>query len=353
MFEEDSYEAVLNRMLGQIPDDYDKRPSSPIYNALAPAAMEVADMYVAMNLLFNECFGDTASYHYLAKRAAERGIFPEEAQKAVLRGEFVPESMEIPLGERFNLNDLNYVVQSKMEDGAYRVQCETAGAIGNQQLGEMTPIGDVPGLEAARITEVLIPGEEEEDVEVFRNRYFASFRSQAFGGNKAQYLEEAKRIPGVGGVKVHPAWNGGGTVKLVITDSRHGAPSNTLVGEVQNYFDPGRQGTGDGMAPIGHTVTVVGVEPTEITVSLAVVYTSGADAPTVLKRIGDAIREYFLFLSGEWENSQQIVVRASRIEALVLDVDGVLDVGGTKLNGVRGNMELDGGSIPILKAVEA
>lgn len=42
------------------------------------------------------------------------------------------------------------------------------GIIGNQYLGQMIPIEYIDGLETATLTEILIPGEDEEDTEVLR-----------------------------------------------------------------------------------------------------------------------------------------------------------------------------------------
>lgn len=44
----------------------------------------------------------------------------------------------------------------------------------------------------------MIPGEDEEDTEVFRQRYMDSLNAQAFGGNRADYLEKVNAIPGRG-----------------------------------------------------------------------------------------------------------------------------------------------------------
>ena len=56
--------------------------------------------------------------------------------------------------------------------------------------------------------QVLVPGEDEEDTELFRQRYLNSLNAQAFGGNQIDYIEKVNAIPGVGGVKVYRAWNG-------------------------------------------------------------------------------------------------------------------------------------------------
>ncbi len=110
------------------------------------------------------------------------------------------------------------------------------------------------------ITEILIPGEDEESTEDFRKRYFLSVQTEAFGGNVIDYKYKTKSIDGVGGVKVYPVWNGGGTVKLVIQNSLFQQPSLTLIDQVQTIIDPiQNSGTGLGIAPIGHVVTVAGV----------------------------------------------------------------------------------------------
>ena len=44
----------------------------------------------------------------------------------------------------------------------------------------MVPIEYIRGLQTAELTEILIPGEEEEETESLRQRYFASFDETAF-----------------------------------------------------------------------------------------------------------------------------------------------------------------------------
>ena len=41
MYEEVTYESILERMLEKVPDNMDKREGSIIYDALAPAAVEL------------------------------------------------------------------------------------------------------------------------------------------------------------------------------------------------------------------------------------------------------------------------------------------------------------------------
>ena len=49
MWEEMTYENILNDMLERIPNDIDKRPGSIIYDALAPCAYHLAQTYFQLN----------------------------------------------------------------------------------------------------------------------------------------------------------------------------------------------------------------------------------------------------------------------------------------------------------------
>lgn len=348
--EEYSYSTVLARMLARVDNKHDKRESSVIYNTLAPAALEFANAYVALQQIENEGFADTANYYFLKLRAAERGLTPLEATPAAVKGRF---DTEIETGARFTgLNTaLNYVVsefiESKNEDDKtyyyYRCTCEDAGEAGNEYLGGIIPLDvDIEGLGTAELTEILVHGENAESLEDFRQRYFDSINNQAFGGNAAQYKEWVNSLPDVGGCKVYPAWNGGGTVKIVFTDSAHETPSDDLVSSVQEEIDPtGEQGQGVGMAPIGHKVTVEGAETENITVKTSITYEEGYSWSNISAAFNDVIDIYLNELNADWENNERIIVRVSQIESRLLDLEGVLDVNGTTINGNSSNYSAD------------
>ena len=348
MFENMTYDYLLQRMLDTIPDTIDKREGSIIYDALAPAATELESMYIALDMVINEGYADTASYEYLAKRCAERGILPTDATNAVLKGVFTPSMIEIPTGTRFSLNDLNYVISEKVLDGTYKLSCETEGTDGNKYFGDLVPIDFVDGLEKGTLTELLIPGEEVEDEESLRNRYFSSFSSQAFGGNQADYKEKINAMNGVGGVKVLPIWNGGGTVKIIIINTNYEKPSSELIEEIQNAVDPvGHNGEGAGIAPVGHIVTVEGIETSIVHIAATITYQDDWNFEASKEYIEQAIDNYFLELAKEWEDSESIIIRISQLETRILNCSGVVDITGTKINGIEQNLTLDFNSIPI------
>jgi len=349
VYEAITYEIILQRMIDRVlvvNPNIDTREGSIIYNALAPAAVELQNMYIQLDTILNETFADTASRDYLIKRAAERGIVVEEATKTILEGTF---NIDVPIGSRFSLDDLNYVTKERVSAGVFKLECETAGEIGNQTLGTLIPIDYIDGLTSAELTAVLIPGEDEEDTEVLRSRYFISLDTQAFGGNIADYKEKVNAINGVGGVKVYPTPNNvGGTVKLVIIDSTFGVPSSTLLNNVQTIIDPiQNQGNGDGLAPIGHVVTVAGVTTTTVDIATTITYQDGWVWADIEPYVQAAIDAYFLELSEAWANETNLIVRISQIETRLLNVTGILDIANTTINTLAQNLALGADNIPV------
>ena len=348
MYEDITYELILQRMIDRVlaqNPNIDTREGSIIYNALAPAAVELQNMYIQLDTILNESFADTQTRDYLIKRCAERGIIPEPATKAILKGEF---NIDVPIGSRFSLDILNYRVIEKISNGIFKLECETPGTEGNQQFGTLIPIDYIEGLTSAELTELLIPGEDEEDTESLRQRYFNSLESQSFGGNIADYKEKTKQLPGVGGVKVYPVWNGGGTVKLVIIDSTYNVPSSTLIDAVQTAVDPiQNQGKGVGFAPIGHVVTVEGVSATTINISTNITYQEGWTWADIEPYVHKAIDDYFFELASSWENENNLIVRISQIETRILNIAGVVDIENTTINGQAQNFVLGADNIPV------
>lgn len=345
MYEHMTFESILQRMLDRVPDTIDKREGSIIYDALAPAAIELQLAYIEMDVLLNETFADTASRDYLIKRVAERGITPTEATRAIVKGEF---NIDVPLDARFSLDDLNYVATEKISSGVFKLQCETAGAVANSYLGALVPIDYIAGLQTAELTEILIPGENEEETEAFRARYFNSFDRIAFGGNRADYIEKVNKIQGVGGVKVYRAWQGGGTVKLVIINSEWQAPTIEMINAIQTAIDPTiNSGEGIGIAPIDHVVTVVGVTNQVINIETTITYQEGWNFAECQPYIEATIDAYFLDLSKTWADADNLIVRISQIETRLLGVAGVLDIQDTKINGAQINFVVDADSIPV------
>lgn len=304
MYEDITFDSLMKRMLARVPSDIDKREGSVIWDALAPAAIETKLLYIMADYFTKNTFGDTADREYLIERAKERNIIPKAATYAKCKAVFTPSAIDIPIGTRFSYDDVNYAITEKVSDGVYFLSCETAGTVGNKPTGALIPIDYVAGLQTATLAEVTVPGENEEETETFRQRYLASFNSQAYGGNIADYREKVNKIQGVGGVKVYPVWKGGGSVRITFMTSEFKPPTAEFIDQVQTLVDPvANSGQGVGIAPIGHSVTVQGTTNSNISIGLHLTFSNGT-YDNYKSVIEAAIDKYFLELNQNWQDTQ-------------------------------------------------
>lgn len=347
-------EAILERMLNRVPDGLDKREGSVIYDALAPAAAELAQLYAELELNEGLSFADTATGEYLTRITAQFGVNRRQATFAKRKGLFYGANdapLTVPVGSRYAFDRIGYVVTSELAppgSGAYELQCEVAGQAGNRHYGELLPLQVVNGLVRAVLDEVLSPGEDEEDDEALRARYYAAVNEPAFGGNAAQYKSMINAMDGVGAVKIYPVWQGGGTVRAAIIASDWGEPSAQLVAAVQEAVDPPEySGKGIGMAPIGHEVTIAGVQGVPVDIATTLTLASGMTPGQVQAAVEEAVEAYLLEIRKAWSEQPQLIVRVAQIDARILTVEGVVDVNGTLLNGAEANLTLGPDDIPL------
>ena len=355
MFEDMTFEAILDRLLAGAANRFpelDIREGSLIYSALAPAAVELNNLYLALHTTLEMSFADTASRSFLIRRAAERGIVPHPATRAVIEAEFTPGDLPVPIGTRFRGGTMLFSVSGMSGAGFPMLTAETAGRAGNLSGGDLTPIAFVPGLRTARIRALLVPGQDEEDTESLRRRYMESYRMQAFGGNVADYHRMVLSIDGVGGVRIVPTHQGPGTVAVWILGADYAPPSSALIAAVQEILDPlERSGDGWGLVPIGHRVTVMGAAFVQVVVSARLTLRSGENRELVLAAVREAVEQYFLELRMSWSQDAPLTVRLSQILMRILDVPGVVDVSNAGLNGQTGNLHLGELHVPRLNSL--
>lgn len=258
----------------------------------------------------------------------------------------------------------------------------------------MIPMGYIMGLQTAELTEILIPGEDEEETEALRKRYFDSFDESSFGGNRADYLEKTNAVPGVGATKVARIWNAdispadmipkesvetwyndikgrladdvrywldsvfhagkekklttGGTVLLTIISSEFGPASDALVQTVQTTIDPEvNAGEGYGLAPIGHVVKVRSAVARKISVRTALTFEQGYGWDNLQPLLEEAVSSYFLELRKKWADVPYLTVRISQLDNRILEVQGIVDIQNTLLNGSADNLVLGEYEIPV------
>jgi uncharacterized phage protein gp47/JayE len=336
-------------MLSAVPDDIDKRQGSIIYDALAPAALELAEIYVNLDMQLREVFPQTASDQNLDLLTEPFGQERNQASYAVRKATFTGQSgvsVDVPIGSRFSISGVTYKAMLRIASGQFELQSEQPGSIGNQYFGTMLPIDYVDGLVLATLLDVLIPGADRESDDDYRTRFFLGVRLPATSGNKADYRKWALEVDGVGGAQVLPLWNGPGTVKVIIIDAEKLPASPTLVTIVQDYISPS-DGTGEGVAPVGADVSVVAATSVSVNITGTIV----RDGSRTIDQIEDdftAVVSAYLASIAFTINTN---VQYAKLGAMLLDVAGVDDYTALELNGATGNITVPDGEVAVLGTV--
>lgn len=356
--EQYTFEYLIESALSRVPNTIDKREGSIIYDALAPACYELSEYYMRLRRLLQDTFAETANGQYLDLRIAEQGIKRFEATAAIKKGVFETESgtpLAIEIGSRFSTitdrESLNYIVTAPYEvegqivPGNYQLTCETTGTVGNAYVGNIMPISYIQGLSSAVITDLIVPARDIETDDDLRARYFLALKDKPFGGNIAQYVETLKNIEGVGEVQIYPVWDGGGTVKCSVIDASFNTITNDFINIIQEQLDPTPQGTGLGLVPIGHVVTITTPEELTINIAANILLMSGYTKAQVEQPIKEALEAYILELRKAWGtandfNQYILGVYISRINAAILNVAGVSNVTGITINSLPNDLNL-------------
>ena len=340
MYSDVTYEDILDRMLEKLPLNTNKNEGSFIYDALAPTAIELNEMYIQLGIIGDKTSIDTATGEELTELCYQNGTFRKPATKAIRKGEF---NIDVPIGTRFQADTTSYVVVSKIEDYAYRLECEQLGIVGNFYIGEITPVEYVEGLENATLTDVLVAGVEEETDEQLRERHKRRLNEGEQNGNISQYRDWAERFEGIGTVKVFPLWNGGNTVKVTITNRLYHPAEQELVDAFQEYLDPNSEGLGNGVAPIGSKVTVTGGVQKDINIAGNIILNEGYTEP---EEVAENISKYLASITYS-KNS----VSYMRTAVAILDSPSVFDLRDFTINGTNEDVVLNDEEIPVLNSV--
>lgn len=347
-YENMTYEVILKRMMDRVTTDYpniDTREGSILFNALAPAAVELAIMYTELDNCINESFMNTATREYLYRGCEQMGINTStfDASAGVHKGEF---NVKVNIGSRWNCGIYNYQVIEYIgtERGYqyYKLLCETNGTEPNVESGDLTAITEIPsGLTHAKLVECLIEGENESSDDEIRTVYYDYINSAATDGNITQYKRWCDEYDGVGNSKIIPQWdNNSNTVKVSILSTSNRAASEELINEFQEYLDPNSEGMGNGVAPIGAFVTVSTATEVPINIVATVKLKSGHTDTTP---ISDALTKYFSEIAYE-----KTVVPYMTVGAIILGTDCVETINNLTINGESRDITLGEEEIAIL-----
>ncbi|MGN0512733.1 MAG: baseplate J/gp47 family protein [Lachnospiraceae bacterium] len=350
MYEDRTFEVIMEEMLADMPDNINTSENSLIYNALARQALKIEQMYNDMSRLYDNIVIDTMEDDMFILYAQDRGVYRKEAISTILQADFL---QSIDIGTRFTANDLDYEVIEHITGYKYKLKCLTAGTIGDTTFGEIEPIDYVDDWKGGQITKVLVPGADEEDIDTMKGRYRETFNIKGFAGNKKAYRDMTMELDAVGDCYPCRIKEGETTIQIYVVDREYRAFDADTLAEIQEVVDPiSDKASGAGTAPIGHDVTVLTPQEQLINITAIVTTEEAYSWDGVKDTIKDKIEEYFLSVRKDWYKRSGCTIRVSQVEYAILSVPGVLDCMNTAINGGTENIVMDYTKLPVVGTVE-
>lgn len=368
--ESHDFDYFMDAMLDEVSDDVDKRQGSIIYDALGPSATLMAEQSLNMANIVRATYTQTASGEFLDYRGPERGLARQTATTAQVTAKFVDSDgnpiSNVDLGDQFasvGEEPIFYHVTEVNEDLTALLVAEEPGTRPNGYIGQILPVTPNDALSWAEVVSVDVPAKDAETDDHFRERLLSPDAYNAYGGNVADYADMLSKIESVGAGQIYPAWQGGGTVKLVILNNNERAASSELVNQVKELIDPtDAEGQGYGLAPIDHLVTVVA--PTEVPISIETTITpdTSTTVDSLKKAIETGIESYFAQRREAWDDIDKVTGRGysltvyrSQILTEIMKVEGVVNATLPVLNGAESDVKMtftnDTSELPVVGEV--
>lgn len=345
MYENQTEEAIKQRMLDNVPSDIDKSEGSFIYDAISPMAGELAQAYIELDNVLEKVFAQTSYGEWLDKRAAEFGIYRKPGTKATGQVEFqgtdgtiIPTETLVQTDGGLQYKTLEEVIISNGIATA-NIEAIEVGIKYNVPAGAINQLPiQITGVTSVTNSSSITGGTDEESDEDLLNRLFLKVQTPATSGNKNHYKLWALEVQGVGDAKVFPIHAGPGTVKVVIIDSNKQPASQQLIDDVFSHIEENR--------PIGATVTVESATGLNIDISVTIVRDTNYTIETVTQKIENAITDYLKQIA-----FKEIYVSYAKIGSLILSSEGVLDYSNLTVNGGTSNISIADEQVAILGQV--
>ena len=341
-----SEEQIKEDMLKNIQNTVDKTQNSLIHDALSPASIEFALMYMNMDMIRRKLDIENLRGEELERFIYPRtGITRKYATKAlttvIVSGQ---EGSKIKKGDLVGTGTINFVsLEERIIGSSGQVSvflsCEEYGSIGNVPANSITEFpNQISGLTDVYNPEPVINGYDAETDDELRQRYYDKLQRPGKAGNKYHYEEWAREVVGVGDVKVFPRWNGPLTVKVVIIDSSGQPASVDLVDRVFNHIE--------GERPFGANVTVASAEPVEINISVDLTISENYLLDEVKENIKTNISKYLKSIAFKKD-----YVSYAQIGSIILETEGVIDYTNLLVNDGTANVVIGNEEVAIMGVI--
>lgn len=342
---------TLDAMLSAMPESYQKTVGFPTYDLLAAASIPMEELAAQLQETAEKLdpanlTGEELESYIKSRSGLVRN--PPTYASGILQ---VTGNGTVNEGDLFeSAGGIQFAATATVEisgSGEVPIRCTTPGAAGNLPAGSVTmmPV-QIAGIVSVSNSDTLTGGYDAETDQAYYDRYILRLQTPPTSGNQYHYRIWALEVTGVGGVQIYPLGHGDNTVDVVIIDVDGQPADEELVERVQNHIDPGSKGLGEGEAPIGAYCYVSGAEPKELDLSMTVQTLPGAEQEAVTAAVKAAVAAYLKGIA-----FAQDYVSYARINAAVLEADGVQDVSGLTVNGATANVAIGERQVAVLGEV--
>lgn len=336
-----SFTEIKNNLLSFMENILSKIEGAYNYDIASMAASGIKKLYDYMTYWGKQTFIDTATEdQFVDKHAVVFGV--ERLNSTLAFGEI---TITGKVGAKINpgyvvisRNNIEYqtteiLYLDSAGQGIVSIECLIGGVIGNCGPGDITNYKIAnPDIYTIVNEKEVVGGYDVEPNESLIIRAQEHALRPAHSGNNNDYYKWCKEVPGVGKVKIIPLWNGNGTVKCVISDVNAGIASDELITEVKSYIEDDRR-------PVGADVTVSSFLEFLLDVESTIVMIDGYNIVDITNSIISELNYGIINETITYETpDNETVLSHSKVNNLILNTEGVLDVLSLTLNGQSSNL---------------
>jgi len=359
--EDSDVDDIQERMMDNLPEDISKMEGDFPYDFTMPTAIEISQflqfsLAQCLMLAFPEGAWDewldmhAAQANGLTRKAASYAT--GEIQVTAEEGTVIEEGTVFAVPETDNNEVVEFESTAEvefLEDGTLTIPIKAvdAGADGNVAAGTITIMDDpVDGVEEITNESPTTGGTDEESDDELYDRIAAENSSaKTYVGNDSDYIKWALSVDGIGGCIVNQAYDGPGTVQLVLTDSNGDPASSDLCEAVYNYIVSPNDRSAR-LLPTGSAyLSVTSATTRAIAFTAAGLELSDTTLDTVVATFSENIEA--VFDAAKDDN----ILRYNSARTVLANIDGVVDFESFTMAGGETNITLDSAEFATLGTV--
>ena len=344
---------IQSRMMENLPADISDMEGDFPFDFTMPTAIELSQVlnsdFVRILML---CFPEYAWDEWLDLHGIQAGLTRHVALAAegiievtaeggtVIPAESVFAVPETDVADEIEFETLEEVTFEGDEDTETTmripIRAVEPGYGGNVIANTITVMSDdFDGVVSVTNPEPTTGGIDEESDDDFYERILAANRKgKSYVGNDSDYIQWAKEVNGVGDCIVEAAWNGPGTIRLIIVDANGDPATEEMVQAVYDHIvspdDPSKRLIATGSAQL----TVAAATPSYIDFEASGLVLTDTSLDVVIDAFNTGVQDVYM------QSKEDNVLRYNSLRRVLSNIAGVTDYESFRVNGGERNIVL-------------